>query len=190
MYKAKQLVTFASVLLGGLCLGFVASACVPAPDGARVRNVEISASSAGIELGILVDEDKRVVHIPSDADSSVLIGDDLGIQVGDVILSINDRPVVLDLPAILETKNIYTDADEISVRLLRDGEEIVLTASMEDYRAGIQAASEEALQQLEARFEGKTKEEAEALWDEIFIPYDPKTAPPTPTPAPDNLYGL
>ena len=173
MYKMNYRLLCATFTLG-LCLTSLASACTP-------RYGEVHATMAATELGVAVDDEARVVAIFPDHGS--FIATELGMQVGDVVLSINDEPVVLDFDVTPYDLNLVSD---VSVQVLRDGKEMVLTTSLEDERAEVEAANA----QLNEMFEGKTEAEVDALFEKYFIPYDPKTAPPTPTAVPADLHGL
>ncbi len=176
MYKMNYRLLCATFTLG-LCLTSLASACTP-------RYGEVHATMAGTQLGVIVDEEARVVDIMTDRRHHVAT--ELGMQVGDVVLSINEQPIVLDVQYIIDLQHAMSDAPSVTVRILRDGKEMVLTTSLEDERAEVEAASA----QLNEMFEGKTEAEVDALFEKYFIPYDPKTAPPTPTVVPENYHGL
>ncbi len=166
-----------TTLLLGLCLALLGSACTS-------RHEEVRVTMEGISLGVIVDEDARVVDIIEDRRS--LIATELGMRVGDTVLSINDEPLVLDVEAIIQQGHALTLASEAKVKVFRDGEEIVLTTPIENQEERVQAAEAE----LNTAFEGKTEAEVDKMFEEQFIPYDPETAPPTATPVPGNLYGL
>ena len=173
MYKMNYRLA-CTILLLGLCLALLGNACTS-------RSGEIEVLRLGTTLGVLVDEEARVLDLFEDR--SYYIAEELGMEVGDVVLSVNDEPVSLNP----EDREYELDSlPEVSVKVLRNGEEIVLTTSLEDERAEVQAADA----QLNELFAGKTKAESDALFEKYFIPYDPATAPPTATPAPDNTYGL
>ena len=77
----------------------------------------------------------------------------------------------------------------MSVRVLRDGKELVLTTTLDQYYASIEAEYER-LAEAQAEFEGKTKAEVDAIIEEAGAPMAPESLPPTPTPIPEDLYFL
>ena len=120
MYKAKQSTVFVVIFSGALCLAFLVSACAPdtpnAPESAEVQKVSVDASMPAPSLGLVVDKEKRVIDVLSD--SFEYLGKDMGIQVGDVVLAINEMPVVLEREAILELQKIFVFPIKI-MRILR-----------------------------------------------------------------------
>ncbi len=187
MNKEKQSLVCIVVLLSGLCLPLTSACALEAPAGAKVQEVEVSASTIAPMLGVVVDKEKRVIEVASGFD--YYLGKDMGIQVGDTVVAINEMPVVLDDAAIVELRRSFNGASEVSVRVLRSGEEVVLTSSLDKYYAGIEEQYER-LEEIEAMFEAKTKAEVEAIIEEAGAPVAPESLPPTPTPIPEDLYFL
>ncbi len=172
MWKMNYRFAPATLLLG-LCLALLGSACTS-------RSGELQVHRAATELGIAVDKDARVADIYPD--KSFRLATELGLQVGDVVLAVNDVPVSLDPQ---DSGYDLDSVSEVSVKVLRKGEEIVLI-TLNDRQAEIQAADAE----LNEMFEGRTEEEVDALFEKYFVPYDPKTAEPTATPYPQSWSGL
>ncbi len=181
------------VLLGaGLGLTLLAGGCATAGavSGAQVPEAEAETETAVYTeshalvaapvLGVLVDGTGRVLEVYSG--EAEYLGDELGIQVDDVVLLINDMPIVYDRKAIIELNRSFDSRSELDVLVLRKGEELLLTASLADYRAEVVARQEE----YEEMVEEMTEEELDAL----SPPYDPATALPTVTPIPQDTYFL
>ncbi len=181
------------VLLGaGLGLTLLAGGCTTAGvvSGAQVPEAEAETEAAvhteghalvaGPVLGVLVDSTGRVLEVYSG--EAEYLGNELGIQVDDVVLSINDSPIVYDREAIIELNRSFDSRSELDVLVLRKDEELLLTASLTDYWAEVVARQEE----YEEMVEEMTEEELDAL----SPPYDPAKALPTITPIPQDTYFL
>ena len=171
-------------LLTGGCTtaGVVSGAQVPEAEAETeaTLHTESHALVAGPVLGVLVDGTDRVLEVYSGEDN--YLGDELGIQVDDVVLSINDSPIVYEREAIIELRRSFDSRSELDVLVLRNGEELLLTASLADYWAEVVARQEE----YEEMVEEMTEEELDAL----SPPYDPATALPTIKPVPQDTYFL
>ncbi len=195
MVRRNRLFAICTPFFLVLCLVAIVSACMssyttsqsttsPLTTTTFTTSEEMEASGMipSPVLGVLVDEERRVIAVMSDFDE--YIGDDLGIQEEDIVLSVNDIPVILDKGAILEIHKSFDWTSELSVLVLRDGEEISLNASLEEYWPDIPPD----VIDLTEIYTGLTLEEIDEL-EEDLIPTDPLPTP-TPIPGAEDAYFL
>ncbi len=195
MVRKSGLLAICMPFFLGLCLVVTVNACMssytasPSPTSPSTtttfttsEEIQGSAMIASPTLGVLLDEERRVIAVRTDFYNYV--GDDLGIQKGDIVLSVNDMPVILDRDAILEIHKSLDWNSELNVLILRDGEEISLSASLEEYWPDIPPD----VIDLSEIYTGLTMEEINEL-EEDRVPAEPL---PTPTfiPGAEDAYSL